>query len=102
MNIEATQIAQSQKSLNIDLKVKNYFNEFTTIKEQVKLQRSMLSNYDKLLKAEETLFQNGESSLFLINTRETKVLESQRKMIELKTYYYKTIYLLQWSAGMLK
>ncbi|MBK7887850.1 MAG: TolC family protein [Bacteroidetes bacterium] len=102
LNIEATQIAQSQKSLTIDLKVKNYFNEFTTLKEQVKLQRSMLSNYEKLLKAEETLFQNGESSLFLINARETKVLESQRKMIELKTYYYKTIYLLQWSAGMLK
>jgi outer membrane protein TolC len=54
------------------------------------------------LKAEETLFRNGESSLFLINSRENKVLETERKLIELKAKYYKTIYALQWSTGLLR
>jgi outer membrane protein TolC len=62
----------------------------------------MLTNFEKLLKAEETLFRNGESSLFLINSRENKVLETERKLIELKAKYYKTIYALQWSTGLLK
>jgi len=62
----------------------------------------MLSNFKTMLKAEESLFRNGESSLFLINSRENKVLEIERKLIELKTKYYKTIYALQWSTGLLK
>jgi len=102
LNQEETQILQSQKSLNIELKVKNYYNEFITLKNQVQLNRGMLTNFEKLLKAEETLFRNGESSLFLINSRENKVLETERKLIELKAKYYKTIYALQWSTGLLK
>ena len=62
----------------------------------------MLTNYENLFLAEEALFQNGESSLFLINSRENKVLENQRKLIELKTRYLKTIYGLQWSSGLLR
>jgi hypothetical protein len=55
-----------------------------------------------MLKAEETLFENGESSLFLINSRENKVLEAEKKLIDLKTKCIKTIYALQWSSGLLK
>lgn len=102
LKIEETKIAQSQKTLLVAVKVKSYFNEFQTLRNQVLLQRSMLNNFEKLLKAEETLFQNGESSLFLINSRENKVFDAERKLIELKTKYYKTIYALQWSAGLLK
>ncbi len=102
LKIEEIKIAQSQKTLLVAVKVKSYFNEFQTLRNQVLLQRSMLNNFEKLLKAEETLFQNGESSLFLINSRENKVFEAERKLIELKTKYYKTIYALQWSAGLLK
>ena len=32
---------------------------------------SLIENYKRLLKAEEIKFSNGESSLFLINSRET-------------------------------
>lgn len=102
LRIEETVIAQSQKTVNIELKVRNYFNEYLTLKNQIQLQRDMLTNYENLLLAEEALFQNGESSLFLINSRENKVLENQRKLIELKTRYLKTIYGLQWSSGLLR
>jgi outer membrane protein TolC len=54
-----------------------------------------------MLKAEESRFNNGESSMFLINSRETKALEALEKLIDLKTKYFKTIYALQWSAGLL-
>ncbi|MBK6273622.1 MAG: hypothetical protein IPF58_02525 [Saprospirales bacterium] len=44
---------------------------------------------------------NGESSLFLINARQNKVIEAQLKLIELKTKYLEynaTIFLLQASG----
>ena len=91
-----------QYGLKLELKVRNYFNEYLTLKNQIQLQRDMLTNYENLFLAEEALFQNGESSLFLINSRENKVLENQRKLIELKTRYLKTIYGLQWSSGLLR
>ncbi len=102
LKIQETQIAQKQKIFNIDLKVKSYFNEYLNLKNQIALQRSILLNTEKLLKGEVSLFQNGESSLFLVNTRENKVLDSEVKLTELKTKFYKTIYKLQWSAGLLK
>jgi outer membrane protein TolC len=62
----------------------------------------MYENYQLLVKAEETRLLNGESSLFLVNSRENKALEALEKLIDLKTKYFKTIYALQWSAGELK
>jgi outer membrane protein TolC len=102
LKIQETQLDQNQKRLQIQLKVKSYFNEFVNLKNQITLQSSTYENYKRLVKAEETRFFNGESSLFLINSRENKALEALEKLIELKTKYYKTIYALQWSAGLLQ
>jgi len=102
LRIEETVLTQRQKTLNIELKIRNYYNEYLMLKDQIQLQRGMLTNFEELLMAEEALFRNGESSLFLINSRENKVLENQRKLIELKTKYLQVIYGLQWSSGLLR
>jgi outer membrane protein TolC len=102
LKIQENEVFQSQKMQSIEIKVKIYFNEYLNLKTQIALQSSMLDNFRKLLKAETTLFQNGESSLFLINSRENKVLESENKLVELKTKYFKSIYTLQWAAGILQ
>jgi len=102
LKIKENQFSQNQKARSIVLKVKSYFNEYQTLQKQIALQRSMMDNVERLLKAEETLFANGESALFIINSRENKVFEAERKLSELKTKYVKTIYALQWSAGLLR
>ena len=102
LKIEDTKLDQSQKQLSITLKIKSYYNEFVNLKNQVGLQTKNYDNYRLLVRAEETRFANGESSLFLINSRENKALEALEKLIELKTKYYKSIYALQWSAGLLR
>jgi hypothetical protein len=61
----------------------------------------MVENYLALTKAEETRLSNGEGSLFLINSRELKALESMEKMVDLKAKYYKSIFATQWAAGLL-
>ena len=102
LKIADTRLEQSQKKLAIDIKIKSYFNEFQTLRTQIALQSNNVNNYQQLVRAEETRLANGESSLFVVNSRESKALEAQEKLIELKTKYYKTIYALQWSAGLLK
>lgn len=102
LKLAETKLDLNIKQQQISIKVKQYFNEYVTLKELISIQSSALNNYKILLSAEETKFYNGESSLFLINSRETKALEAQEKLIELKTKYFKTIYALQWSAGLLR
>ena len=71
------------------------------LRKQILTQEATNKNLIALVKAEESRFNNGESSLFLINARENKALEALEKLIELKTKYAKTVYALQGSAGLL-
>jgi outer membrane protein TolC len=102
LKIEETKLAQQQKTTTVIAKVKSYYNEFINLKNQQLLQENTYNNYLKLVKAEELRFFNGESSLFLINSRENKALESLEKLIEIKTKLNKTVYTIQWSAGLLQ
>lgn len=47
-------------------------------------------NYQLMLRAEERKFGVGDSSLFLINSRETKLIDAQLKEIELENKLYET------------
>lgn len=100
--LESSKLDLNIKQQQVEIKVKQYYNEYITLKKQIELQSAAYNNYNQLLKAEETRFFNGESSLFLINSRESKALEAQEKLIELKTKFFKTLYGLQWSAGLLQ
>jgi outer membrane protein TolC len=102
LKIEETQLFQTQKQLAIQIKVKSSYNEFVNYRNQIALQSSNYSYYQQLVNAEQSRFFNGESSLFMVNSRENKALEALEKLIELKTKYYLSIYKLQWSAGLLK
>ncbi len=101
LKITETQLQQSQKQLQVETKVKSYFNELITLKSQVALQEKAYKNYQALQRGEEIRFQAGESSLFLINSRENKTLEALQKLQELKAKYFKVAITLQWAAGLL-
>ncbi|WP_291033504.1 TolC family protein [Dyadobacter sp. 50-39] len=101
LKIMETRLDQAQKQLDLQVKIRQYHNEYTVLKEQIGLQSLNFSNYQKLLEAEQTRLGNGESSLFLVNSRETKLLEAQQKLIELKAKFFKTAYAVQWTAGLL-
>ena len=56
--------------------IENLLVQYTVIEETI-------GAASQLLEAEETLFNNGESSLFMINSRELKYLEVRVKQVEL-------------------
>jgi outer membrane protein TolC len=101
LKITETSLQQKQKALQVENKVKSYFNELLVLKSQVALQEKTLNNFQALQRGEEIRFQAGESSLFLINARENKTLEAMQKLQELKAKYHKTENALQWAAGTL-
>lgn len=100
LKIDETRLQRNYKQVGIQNKVKRYFNELLALQYQVNLQQKAFENYFTLQRGEETRFRNGESSLFLINTRETKTLEALQKLQELKTKFFKTAATLQWAAGL--
>ena len=75
------------------------YNEWQALEEQIRLQDQMVANAETLRNGEVIRFQNGESSLFLVNSREVKLMESQLKLYALKAKYAKAKTLLYWSAG---
>ncbi len=101
LKISQTEITRSQKRQQIEVKVKSYYNELLNYRKQIALQSSNYDNYKRLVTAEEIKLMNGESSLFMVNSRENKALEAYLKLVELKTKYFKTIYALQWSTGVI-
>ena len=102
IKLTGQQLEKKQQRLEIENKVKYAFSELISLQQQAVLFDQNVKNQLLLLQAEETKFSIGESSLFLVNTRENKLLESQQKMAELKTKFFKSIISLQWSAGQLR
>lgn len=101
LKITETQLSQNLKQVQVENKVKSYFNELVALKKQVAVQEKAYENFLRLQRAEETRFQIGESSLFLVNARENKTLEALQKLQELRTKYLVTVNALQWAAGLL-
>jgi len=102
LKINDVNLALNEKNWQLQLKVRQCHNEAELLNQQLSIAKSMSGNYNFLLKNEELKFSQGESSLFMVNSRENKVLEIQQKLIELNVKYLKSVYAMQWSAGALK
>ena len=101
LKITETKLQQNQKQADVINKVKKYYNQLVNYKAQVTLLQKNYSNYQQLQSGEETRFFNGESSLFLVNSRENKTQETLLKLIEVSVKYNKTAASLRWAAGQL-
>lgn len=99
IKLEITSLQRQQVKLEIENKVKYYFNQLLALRTQVNIVEQTLNNYIRLLQAEEVKFSIGESSLFLINSRENKVFETRQKLLETKTKFFITLSALQWASG---
>ncbi|WP_438711413.1 TolC family protein [Aquimarina muelleri] len=76
--------------LKIKNKIKAIYVELESFKNQNTLIKDIVSDYNKLLNAEERKFSFGESSLFLINSREKSLIEARLKEIEVQNKFLNT------------
>lgn len=101
LKIESTEWERLNKQVQLQTKVRQSRNDWEQLIQQVGLQRAAVDQYAALQRAEELRFFNGESSLFLINAREIKTLESRQKLIELQSKQQKAAVGIRWAAGVL-
>ncbi len=101
LKINTTQLQQDFKQRSIENKIREQYVKFFQIKQQISLQSEMLANQKMLVKGEEIRFQNGESSLFLINSREQKQIETNQKLLATTFKLYKQWAGLRWASGLL-
>ncbi len=71
----------------IENKIEALTRELESYQTQILMIDEIVDNYNRMLSAEERRFSFGESSLFLINNRENKLIEARLKQIELFTKY---------------
>ncbi len=102
LKIEESTLELKQKKQETENKIKDYYNQFFALQKQLQMTDEAFKNYNSLLRNETLRFNNGESSLFLVNTRENKVLEMQQKIIELQVKLINAKYSLDWAAGLLQ
>ena len=102
LKINDLDLSTMQTRLEISNKVKANFNELLAMQKQSLLFQDNVRNQQALLKAEEMRFSIGESSMFLVNARENKLLETTQKLAELKTKFFKSLMAVQWAAGQVR
>lgn len=77
---------------NAEVELKNkivaLYRELESFETQNVLTDEIVGNYSTLLNAEERKFSFGESSLFLINSRESKLIDAELKQIEVQNKFY--------------
>lgn len=93
------ELEQSRKQVLVENKLKQAFNSWKQLQQQVALQEQKLLMLRQLQRGEEIRFLNGESSLFLINNREAKALEAEQKLVELKSKLQQAANQVLWAGG---
>lgn len=76
--------------VNLENKIEALRRELDSYVIQNRVTEQMVSDYQQMLRAEERKFQLGESSLFLVNSRESKLIDGQLKAISLQNKYFNT------------
>lgn len=102
LKLKETELALLLKRQETNNKITAYSNECRQLASQLITARNLYRNYALLLRNEELKFSQGESSLFLVNSREIKLAESMQKQVELTIKYQKARYASEWAAGQLK
>lgn len=102
LNIRETNYELSLKRRETENKIRSYLNETRQLQQQLIISEQAYKNFQTILTAEYLKFRNGESSLFLINSRENKLIETAEKLINLRIKYLKARYAVDWSAGILR
>jgi outer membrane protein TolC len=101
LKIQDSELALENKRANIGFKINASLNEWSTTKNQVDLYTRTVRDFSGLLDGERTLFELGESSIFLVNARETGYINAQIKLIELVAKNRKAILETNYALGIL-
>jgi outer membrane protein TolC len=86
--IQDAQYELGQQRLELKNKITAQQTEIASLKRQKNIIDNLVSNYTTMLDSEEKLFSFGESSIFLINSRENNLVNAKLSQISLENQFY--------------
>ncbi|MEZ4853565.1 TolC family protein [Flavobacterium sp.] len=87
IQLQDAEFSFSFEKLNIQNKIEAQKQEINSYKKQLNINKKLVASYATMLSGEERLFQVGESSVFLLNSRENSLVSSQLATISLENAY---------------
>lgn len=94
VKLQDTQYEITSTKLTLQNKITAIKRELESYVVQNSLVTDVLSDYERMLTAEERKFMAGESSLFLVNSRESQLIDAKLKAAELQNKFFSTKALL--------
>lgn len=101
INTQNNAFELSNKSNELNYKINALKQTISLIAEQLQNAERSARYNKQLVEAEKLKFDNGESSLFILNARENKWLESELKLTEYKLKFIKTVLNITYLKGSL-
>ncbi|MBO3117269.1 TolC family protein [Winogradskyella sp. DF17] len=90
LKLQDTEFEINSTRINLTNKIEALKQELDSYVDQNEITLQIIDDSAELLKAEERKFRLGESSLFLVNSREAKLIESRLKGIDIENKFFKT------------
>jgi outer membrane protein TolC len=86
--LENAKLDYDFENVSLKNKINAQIQEVASLQEQIKTASELVTDFNTMLKSEERLFFFGESSIFLINTRENSLLSSSIQEIDINNRYF--------------
>ncbi|MGB0982126.1 MAG: TolC family protein [Winogradskyella sp.] len=90
IKLQDTEFEIDATRVNLQNKINALKQELESYVAQNEITTQMVLDYKRLLQAEERKFQLGESALFLVNSRESKLIDGQLKAIKIQNKFFTT------------
>ncbi len=101
LEVQDLEAELANKEAEQTFKIWSYFNAWQTSIQQITISREMVDQYKALFSGEQTLFNIGESSVFLLNSREKSLIESELKLIDASVANQKAKLSTEYALGIL-
>jgi outer membrane protein TolC len=90
LKLQDTEFEMNSTRINLINKIDALEQELNSYVNQNAITDQIIEDSAEMLRAEEQKFRLGESSLFLVNSREAKLIESRLKGIDIQNKFFKT------------
>ncbi|RYG42109.1 MAG: TolC family protein [Chitinophagaceae bacterium] len=88
IKIQDARFELSQQTLELRNKIRAQQTEIASLTVQIKETNELVNDYSAMLASEEKLFSYGESSVFLINSRENNLVNARLSQIDMEYRYF--------------
>ena len=101
IKILETEYSNQLKQKEIASKINAGFRKCEFLQEQIELMKKTVDNYKRMLNAEKRNFDAGESSVFLVNSRELALVQAELKLIDSESKFRQAVLSFFHSTGVL-